>query len=153
MKKRFATVLAAAILCVSVLTACGQNSNPTNGGSSQNNGQTSNPSSAPDPGSSSQAEAPADLLSQIRERGEIIVAMEGTWAPWTYHDENDQLVGYDVEVAQNLAERLGVRVNFAEAEWDGLMAGLDSGRYDIMVNGMDIDEERQEKYDFSTPYA
>ena len=98
-------------------------------------------------------EAPTDLLSQIKERGEIIVAMEGTWAPWTYHDENDQLVGYDVEVAQNIAERLGVRVNFAEAEWDGLMAGLDSGRYDIMVNGMDIDEERQEKYDFSTPYA
>lgn len=104
MKKRLAAVLAAAILCVSVLTACGQNSNPTNGGSSQNNGQTSNPGSAPDSGSSSQAGAPADLLSQIKERGEIIVAMEGTWAPWTYHDENDQLVGYDVEVAQNIAE-------------------------------------------------
>ena len=152
-KNRFAAVLATAILCVSVLTACGQNSNPNSGGSSQNNGQTSDPGSTPNPGSSSQPEAPADLLSQIKERGEIIVAMEGTWAPWTYHDENDQLVGYDVEVAQNIAERLGVRVNFAEAEWDGLMAGLDSGRYDIMVNGMDIDEERQEKYDFSTPYA
>ena len=82
-----------------------------------------------------------------------MVAMEGTWAPWTYHDEDDHLVGYDVEVAQNIAQRLGVEVNFAEGEWDGLLAGLDSGRYDIMVNGVDIDEARSEKYDFSIPYA
>ena len=141
-KNRFAALLAAAILCVSALTAC-----------SQDGGQTSNPDIGSNPDTSSQTETSTDLLSQIRERGEIIVAMEGTWAPWTYHDENDQLVGYDVEVAQNIAEKLGVSVNFAEAEWDGLLAGLDSGRYDIMVNGVDIDEERQEKYDFSTPYA
>lgn len=62
-------------------------------------------------------------------------------------------MGYDVEVAQNIAQRLGVEVSFAEGEWDGLLAGLDSGRYDIMVNGVDIDEARSEKYDFSTPYA
>lgn len=143
-KHRFAALLAAAILCVSALTAC-----------SQNGGQTSNPNntSNPDSGTSAQTEAPADLLTQIQERGEIVVAMEGTWAPWTYHDESDQLVGYDVEVAQNIAQRLGVSVSFAEGEWDGLLAGLDSGRYDIMVNGVDIDEARSEKYDFSAPYA
>ena len=143
-KHRFAALLAAAVLCVSTLSAC-----------SQNGGQTSTPSgtSNPDSGTSSQTEAPADLLTQIQERGEIVVAMEGTWAPWTYHDESDQLVGYDVEVAQNIAERLGVNVSFAEGEWDGLLAGLDSGRYDIMVNGVDIDEARSEKYDFSAPYA
>nr|WP_325240223.1 transporter substrate-binding domain-containing protein [uncultured Oscillibacter sp.] len=137
-KYRFAALVAAAVLCVSALTAC-----------SQNSGQTSSPSSS-DP---VQTEAPADLLTQIQERGEIVVAMEGTWAPWTYHDEDDQLVGYDVEVAQNIAQWLGVEVSFAEGEWDGLLAGLDSGRYDIMVNGVDIDEARSEKYDFSIPYA
>ena len=97
--------------------------------------------------------ASADLLSQIRERGTITVAMEGTWAPWTYHDENDNLVGYDVEVATLIAEKLGVEPEFIEGEWDGLLAGLDAGRYDIMVNGVDITEERAEKYDFSEPYA
>ena len=86
--------------------------------------------------------ASADLLSQIRERGTITVAMEGTWAPWTYHDENDNLVGYDVEVATLIAEKLGVEPEFIEGEWDGLLAGLDAGRYDIMVNGVDITEER-----------
>lgn len=141
-KNRFAVLLAAAVLCVSALTAC-----------SQDNGQTSNPNSDPGSGNPPQTEAPVDLLTQIQERGEIVVAMEGTWAPWTYHDEDDHLVGYDVEVAQNIAQRLGVEVNFAEGEWDGLLAGLDSGRYDIMVNGVDIDEARSEKYDFSIPYA
>lgn len=141
-KKRFAALLAAAILCLFALTAC-----------SQNGSQAANPSSHPDSGNSSQRSAATDLLAQIRERGEIVVAMEGTWAPWTYHDESDQLVGYDVEVARNIAQRLGVEVSFAEGEWDGLLAGLDSGRYDIMVNGVDIDEARSEKYDFSTPYA
>ena len=79
--------------------------------------------------------------------------MEGTWAPWTYHDENDNLVGYDVEVATEIAKKLGVEPQFVEGEWDGLLAGLDAGRYDIMVNGVDITPERAEKYDFSTPYA
>ncbi len=79
--------------------------------------------------------------------------MEGTWAPWTYHDDNNDLVGYDVEVAQNIAEKLGVEVEFVEGEWDGLLAGLDAGRYDIMVNGVGVTDERAEKYNFSTPYA
>lgn len=98
-------------------------------------------------------ESADDLLAQIKERGSIIVAMEGTWAPWTYHDENDDLVGYDVEVAQNIAEKLGVEVEFVEGAWDGLLAGLDAGRYDIMVNGVGVTDERAEKYNFSTPYA
>lgn len=143
-KNRFAALLAAAVLCVSALTAC-----------SQNGGQTSNPSSTPNPDSSAptQTEALADLLTQIQERGEIVVAMEGTWAPWTYHDESDELVGYDVEIAKKIAEKLGVEAVFVEGEWDGLLAGLDSGRYDIMVNGVDITPERAQKYDFSEPYA
>ena len=94
-----------------------------------------------------------DLLAAIQERGELIVAMEGTWSPWTYHDESGALVGYDVEVAQGIAEKLGVTAAFVEGEFNGLLAGLDAGRYDMIVNGVDIDEGRKEKYDFSEPYA
>ena len=98
-------------------------------------------------------ETGGDLLSQIQANGTITVAMEGTWAPWTYHDESDNLVGYDVEVATEIAKKLGVEPQFVEGEWDGLLAGLDDGRYDIMVNGVGVTEERAEKYNFSTPYA
>ncbi len=141
MKKTRITALLAAMLMVlaAVLTACGGN----DGQASQNGSQTDG----------SQNETSGDLLDQIKSRGEITVAMEGTWAPWTYHDENDNLVGYDVEVANAIAEKLGVKANFVEGEWDGLLAGLDAGRYDIMVNGVGITPDREEKYNFSTPYA
>ncbi len=108
---------------------------------------------APQTEETAKTEETKDLLATIKERGTIIVAMEGTWAPWTYHDEADQLVGYDVEVATAIAEKLGVKPEFVEGEWDGLLAGLSAGRYDIMVNGVDITPERGETYDFSTPYA
>lgn len=137
-KRRFlALFMAVAMLGIFALTGC-----------SGNNTQQQDSTSAP-----SAQTAEGDLLAQIRERGDIIVAMEGTWAPWTYHDEDDNLVGYDVEVAQAIAEKLGVEAIFVEGEWDGLLAGLSAGRYDIMVNGVDIDPARQETYDFSDPYA
>lgn len=94
-----------------------------------------------------------DLLSQIRQKGEIVIATEGTWSPWTYHDENDELVGFDVEVAQRIADKLGVKASFVEAEWDSIFAGLDAGRYDIAANGVEITDERAEKYDFTQPYG
>lgn len=125
-----ALLLSLVLLGTAVLTGC----------SSQSNNQAT-------------VAASGDLLAQIQEKGEIVIAMEGTWAPWTYHDENDELVGYDVEVGKAIAEKLGVTATFVEGEWDGLLAGLDAGRYDIMVNGVGITPERQEKYDFTTPYA
>jgi len=94
-----------------------------------------------------------DLLSQIQAKGKIVFAMEGQWAPWTYHDESGDLVGYDTEVGKAIADKLGVEAEFVEGEWDGLFAGLDAGRYDAIINGVEITDERSEKYDFTTPYA
>lgn len=127
-RKHIVTFCMAVVLCLALFSGCGQDS-----------------PQAEDQG--------GDLLAAIQAKGEITIAMEGTWAPWTYHDADGTLVGYDVEVAQNIAEKLGVKANFVEGEWNGLLAGLDSGRYDIMVNGVEIDANRQVKYDFSVPYA
>ena len=140
--------MAVLMLTAVVLTGC------TSGGTTSGAASSSDASSASSEAESeSSAAEENDLLAQIKEKGTITVAMEGTWAPWTYHDENDNLVGYDVEVATEIAKKLGVEPQFVEGEWDGLLAGLDAGRYDIMVNGVDITPERAEKYDFSTPYA
>lgn len=95
----------------------------------------------------------ANELDDILARGEIIVATEGAWAPWTFHDENDNLVGFDVEIAAAIAEKLGVSAKFVECEWDSIFAGIDAGRYDIAANGVEYTDERAEKYDFSTPYG
>lgn len=99
------------------------------------------------------AEESKDQLARIQEKGEIVIATEGTWAPWTYTDENGNLVGFDVEIATAIAEKLGVKATFVTVEWDGILAGIDSGRYDIAANGIDVTEQRSEKYNFSTPYA
>lgn len=97
--------------------------------------------------------ADGDLLAQIRERGTIIIGLEGDWAPWSFVDENDELTGFDVEVARAIAAKLGVEVQFIPGEWDGLFAGMDAGRYDIVINGVEVTPERTEKYDFTEPYA
>lgn len=103
--------------------------------------------------SSCAKKASDDLLSQIKAKGELTIATEGTWAPWTFHDESDRLVGFDIEVAQKIAEKLGVKANFVEVEWDGIFAGIDSKRYDLTANGVEITEERSQKYDFTEPYG
>ena len=149
-KKRIYAILTAAIVAgAAVLGGCGNASQETAGSGSTAEAAASESAEATDT-----TETTADdQLAQIREKGEIVVAMEGTWSPWTYHDENDELVGYDVEVAKAIADKLGVKATFVEGEWDGLFAGMDAGRYDIVVNGVDVTEERAEKYDFTEPYA
>jgi cystine transport system substrate-binding protein len=98
-------------------------------------------------------EAEGDLLSQIRERGTITIAMEGNWQPWTYEDEAGNLVGFEVEVSSAVAEKLGVTPEYVTGEWDGLLAGVQSGRYDLMANGVGYTEERAQAYYFSDFYA
>ena len=97
--------------------------------------------------------AEGDLLSEIRDRGRLVIATEGAWSPWTFHDEDDQLVGFDVEVARAVAEKLGVEAEFVECPWESIFLGIDSKMYDIAANGVEITEDRAAKYDFSVPYA
>ena len=86
-------------------------------------------------------------------KGKLIVALEGAWQPWSFHDESDTLVGYDVEVSRAIAEKLGVEPEYVESDWDSLFAGLDAGRYDIVCNGVEVTDERAKTYDFTEPYG
>lgn len=97
--------------------------------------------------------AEKDLLASIQEAGVIKVGTEGTYAPYTFHNDEGDLVGYDVEVAQAVAKKLGVKAEFVETKWDSIIAGLDAKRFDIVVNQVGVTEERQQKYSFSTPYT
>ena len=99
------------------------------------------------------APAAGDQLSNIQSSGKLIVALEGAWQPWSYHDESDTLVGYDVEVSRAIAEKLGVEPEYVESDWDSLFAGLDAGRYDMVCNGVEVTEERAKTYAFTTPYG
>jgi L-cystine transport system substrate-binding protein len=91
-------------------------------------------------------------LDQVKEAGVLRIGTEGTYPPFTFHDQSGALVGFDVEIGREIAERLGVQAEFMEGKWDGLIAGLDADRYDVVINQVGITEERRQKYDFSEPY-
>lgn len=83
----------------------------------------------------------------------LIIGTEGTFAPFSYHNDKDQLVGYDVEVAKAAAKKAGYKVEVKEAKWDSLIAGLDAKQYDIVANQVTKTDERKEKYLFSDTYT
>ena len=91
-------------------------------------------------------------LDAIKSAGVLKIGTEGTYAPFTYHDESGKLVGFDVEIGEAVAAKLGVKPEFLEGKWDGLIAGLDANRYDTVINEVGITDARKQKYDFSEPY-
>ncbi|MED9978201.1 MAG: transporter substrate-binding domain-containing protein [Faecalibacterium sp.] len=139
MKRRTFISMMSVIAAAGVLTLSGCSNSST--------------STAASSGASSAADSAADQLAAIQASGKLIVALEGAWQPWSYHDESDTLVGYDVEVSRAIAEKLGVEPEYVESDWDSLFAGLDAGRFDMVCNGVEVTDERALTYDFTTPYG
>ena len=135
MKRRNFISLLAVMAAAGALSGCGSSSSAAGAGSTAGSGEA------------------ADRLEAAKARGTLIVALEGAWSPWCYHDDTDTLVGYDVEVSRAIAQYMGLEPAYVEGEWDGLFAGLEAGRYDIVCNGVEVTEERAKSYDFSEPYA
>lgn len=141
MKRRTFISLMSVMAAAGVLTLAGCSSN--SGSSAAASGSASSAAST----------GAADQLAAIQANGKLVVALEGAWQPWSYHDESDTLVGYDVEVSRAIAEKLGVEPEYVESDWDSLFAGLDAGRFDIVCNGVEVTDERAKTYDFTTPYG
>jgi len=133
--KKLTTLFALLLTAVFMLSACGTSKNDDAAKDDKNTGSTE-----------------SDLLAKVQEDGELLVGTEGTYPPFTYHDESGKLTGFDVEIAEEIASRLGVKAKFMETQWDAMFAGLDSKRFDMIANQVGIKEERLEKYDFSDPY-
>jgi cystine transport system substrate-binding protein len=120
------------------LTACGQGGN--------GEGQTS--------GGGGTAETGDGSGLGLAQEGVLVVGTEGTYRPFTYHEDGSgELVGYDVEVIEAVAERLDLEVQFQETQWDAIFAGLEAGRFDVIANQVSINPEREEAYLFSEPYT
>lgn len=98
--------------------------------------------------------AKESLIERINAKGVITVGTEGTYAPYTYHDESGKLTGYDVEVTRAVAEKLGVTVEFKETQWDAMLAGLKGERFDLVANQVGLTTpERQATFDKSESYS
>lgn len=123
---------------VLLLAACGASKDEENTANEEKSVQTSDGST--------------DLLAGIQEKGELVIGTEGVYPPFTFHDDSGQLTGFDVDIATEVAKRLGVKPVFLETQWDAMFAGLDAKRFDMVANQVGIREDRIEKYDFSNPY-
>lgn len=95
-----------------------------------------------------------DLLGDIKKRGTIRIGTEGTYKPFSFHDQKtNQLTGFDVDIAREVAARLGVKAEFVEIPWDGMLTSLQTGKVDMVANQVGIKPEREDKFDFSKPYT
>ena len=121
-------LLFVALALIFVLAACG------NGGSSDKNSDSKSSSSNSDSKT-------------------LKVGTEGTYAPFTFHNKQDKLTGYDIDVINAVAKEKGYKLKFNETSWDSMFAGLDAKRFDVIANQVGVNKDREKKYKFSTPYT
>lgn len=93
-----------------------------------------------------------DSLKQIKKKGKFIVGLDDTFAPMGFRDEKGNIVGFDIDLAKAVAEKIGIDVEFKPCEWSGIIFELKSKNIDVVWNGMTITEERQKQINFSNPY-
>ena len=94
-----------------------------------------------------------DLLDQVKQRGTLRVGLEGTFPPFNSKAPSGELVGYDVDIAKAVASKLGVKPEFVTTEWSGIIAGLQAGKFDVIVNQVGITDARKQSLDFSPAYT
>ncbi len=110
------------------------------------------PASDGDSASGSAAAGEGDLLARVTEAGVLRVANPQTSPPYSFRDENDEVMGFDVDFANEIGERMGLEIEFIQGTFDTFIPGLDNDRWDVVIAGQAITEERLEQVDFSHPY-
>ncbi|MCL1864361.1 MAG: transporter substrate-binding domain-containing protein [Spirochaetes bacterium] len=90
-------------------------------------------------------------LDEIKNRGVLRVGMS-TFVPWAMNDKEGNLVGFEIDVAKEFAKSMGVEIEFVPTKWSGIIPALLTGKFDVIIGGMGITEERLKKVDFSDPY-
>ncbi|PLR84318.1 amino acid ABC transporter substrate-binding protein [Bacillus sp. V33-4] len=123
-----------------IISACGTNDNNNEADNNQENNAAEGDNTE------------EDLLVKVKEDGKLLIGTEGTYPPFSFHDDKGELTGFDVELATEVSNRLDVEPVFMETQWDAMFAGLDSKRFDMIANQVGIKPDREEKYDFSKPY-
>ena len=91
-------------------------------------------------------------LNEILQRGELRVGMEPGYMPFEMKDKKGKIIGFDVDVVRKMAKDMGVKLKIVPTAWDGIIAGLLAGKYDIIVSGMTITQKRNLKINFANPY-
>ncbi len=98
-----------------------------------------------------EAAAPQDMLAAIQEAGKIRIYTDANYEPQSFLNENGEFVGFDIDVAKEIAKRLGVEADFVTPDWDLITAGNWGGQWDMSVGSMTVTTARSEVLDFAEP--
>ncbi|OLO39165.1 ABC transporter [Alkalihalophilus pseudofirmus] len=142
--RKIGSIFFALVLMV-VLTACG-----TADDAPAENTEEAGAGSGAD--TTEEVEAEDTSWADVEAAGKLVVGTQGTYAPITYYDDNNELTGFDVELVRELGERLGLEVEFSTMDFDGILPALRNGQIDIAANDFSITEERKETFDFVIPH-
>ena len=94
-----------------------------------------------------------NLNARTIKEGVLTIATEGTYAPFSYYDDKNELKGYDVDIAREVAKKLNLKIEFLTAPWDAMLAAFDAGKADAVFNQVSVTDERKKKYDYAEPYT
>ena len=100
-------------------------------------------------------DAASSALDQIKQKGELVVGTSADYPPYEFHTEvdgKDTIVGFDMEIAQAIADKLGMELVWEQVDFDSIIPGIQAGRYDAGVAGISITADRLKNCDFSDPY-
>jgi polar amino acid transport system substrate-binding protein len=92
------------------------------------------------------------VIDEIKERGTLVVGLS-TFRPWAMRSKTGDLIGYEIDVAEKLAEDMGVKVEFVPTEWAGIIPALLAKRFDMIISGMTITTPRNLQVAFTAPYS
>ena len=96
--------------------------------------------------------AVADTLDDIQDRGILRVGMEPGYMPFEMTNQKGDIIGFDVDMAKRIAKAMGVKLELVSTAWDGIIPGLLTKKYDMIMSGMTLTQERNLKVNFATPY-
>lgn len=97
----------------------------------------------------------SQAMERIKKNGKLVLGTSADYPPYEFHKSingKDEIVGFDVEIAKEIAKDLGVKLEVKDMKFDGLLAALDQGNVDLVVAGMNPTEERKKNVDFSNVY-
>jgi len=94
----------------------------------------------------------SDTLDEVKERGVLRVGMEPGYMPFELTNQKGEIIGFDVDMAKRMAKALGVELELVSTAWDGIIPSLVTRKFDIIMSGMTITEERAQTIDFAKPY-
>jgi ABC-type amino acid transport/signal transduction systems, periplasmic component/domain len=132
--KKFFSMFIILIFSISVFAGCGQSASESKSTSSSNTNSKEN------------------SLDRVKKAGKIVIGIDDTYPPMEFRDKDNKLVGYDIDMANEIAKKLGVKVEFVPTAWDGIFMALQSKKFDVIHSTVSITDERKKTMMFTQPY-